>query len=77
MENNDAKNIVFGGGDNVFCELRGKSYVTAEVVPLDKVCAYEKWKTVAVEGYLAPNTIVCERSSQEKRSGVVWCTFNR
>jgi hypothetical protein len=53
----------------------GKSDVTAEVIPLDKVCAYEKWKTVAVEGYLAPNTIVCERASQKKRSGVVWCAF--
>ncbi|MEP6819821.1 MAG: hypothetical protein ABJA18_09830 [bacterium] len=28
----------------------GRSNVTAELVPLDKVCAYEKWKTVAVEG---------------------------
>ena len=53
----------------------GKSDVTAEVVPLEKVCAYEKWKTVAVEGYLAPNTMVCERASQKKRSGVVWCAF--
>ncbi len=53
----------------------GKSDVTAEVVPLDKVCAYEKWKIVAVEGYLAPNTMVCERASQKRRSGVVWCAF--
>ena len=53
----------------------GKSNVTGEVVPMDKVCAYEKWKTVAVEGYLAPLSMVCERSSRKKTSGIAWCFF--
>ena len=54
----------------------GRSNVTAEVVSIDKVCAYEKWKTVAVEGYLAPETMICKRASGGKRrSGVVWCSF--
>lgn len=50
----------------------GRSHVTAEVVPLDKVCAYEKWKTVAVEGYLAPQTMSCERG---RKGSVLWCSF--
>jgi hypothetical protein len=53
----------------------GRSNVTADVVPMEYVCAYEKWKTVAVEGYLAPDTMVCERATRKKRSGVVWCAF--
>lgn len=53
----------------------GKSNATGEVVSLDKVCGYEKWKTVAVEGYLAPLSMVCEKTSRRKSSGVSWCFF--
>lgn len=53
----------------------GKSNATGEVVPMDKVCGYEKWKTVAVEGYLAPLSMVCERASRKKTSGIAWCFF--
>jgi hypothetical protein len=53
----------------------GKSNATGEVVPIDKVCGYEKWKTVAVEGYLAPLSMVCERASRQKTSGIAWCFF--
>lgn len=55
-----------------FANCGGPNHVTAEVVPLDKVCAYEKWKTVAVEGYLAPQTMSCERG---RKGGVLWCSF--
>ena len=54
----------------------GKSDATGEVVPIERVCAYEKWKTVAVEGYLAPLSMVCERASKKRTSGVAWCFFN-
>jgi hypothetical protein len=53
----------------------GKSNVTGEVVPMDKVCGYEKWKAVAVEGYLAPLSMVCEKASRKKTSGIAWCFF--
>lgn len=53
----------------------GKSNVTGEVVPMDRVCAQEKWKTVAVEGYLAPLSMVCERASRKRTSGIAWCFF--
>ena len=39
---------------------------------MDKVCGYEKWKTVAVEGYLAPESMTCERG---RKGGVLWCSF--
>jgi hypothetical protein len=54
----------------------GPSNVTGEVVPIAKICGYEKWKTVAVEGYLAPASIDCERASRKRTAGIVWCTFN-
>ena len=53
----------------------GKSNATGEVVPMDRVCGYEKWKTVAVEGYLAPLSMVCERASRKRTSGIAWCFF--
>jgi hypothetical protein len=53
----------------------GKSNASGEVVPIDRVCNYEKWKTVAVEGYLAPLSMVCEKASKKKTSGVAWCFF--
>jgi len=53
----------------------GKSNATGEVVPMDRVCNYEKWKTVAVEGYLAPLSMVCEKASKKKTSGIAWCFF--
>ena len=59
----------------LFAGCGGKSNVTGEVVPMDKVCGYEKWKPVAVEGYLAPLSMVCERASRKKTSGIAWCFF--
>jgi hypothetical protein len=59
----------------LFAGCGGKSNATGEVVPLDKICAYEKWKTVAIEGYLAPLSMVCERASRKKNSGIAWCFF--
>jgi len=59
----------------VFAACGGKSNVTGEVVPMDKVCGYEKWKAVAVEGYLAPLSMVCEKASRKKTSGIAWCFF--
>jgi hypothetical protein len=53
----------------------GRSNATGEVIPIDKICEYEKWKTVAVEGYLAPKTMICEKASGGRRRGVVWCSF--
>ena len=45
------------------------------MVPIERVCAYEKWKTVAVEGYLAPQSMVCEKVSSRRSSSVAWCFF--
>ena len=59
----------------MFAACGGKSDATGEVVPIDKVCAYEKWKTVAVEGYLAPLSMVCEKASRKRTSGIAWCFF--
>jgi len=59
----------------LFVGCGGKSNVTAEVVPMDKVCSYEKWKTVAVEGYLAPLSMVCQKTSRKKTSSYSWCSF--
>ena len=52
----------------------GPSTDTGEVVPISQVCSYEKWKTVAVEGYLSPDIMHCERASKGRR-GIIWCTF--
>jgi len=60
--------LVFGG-------CGGKSNATGEVIPMDKICGYEKWKTVAVEGYLAPLSMVCEKASRKKTSDIAWCLF--
>jgi hypothetical protein len=53
----------------------GPSSATGEVVTISRVCDYEKWKTVAVEGYLAPDTIRCERAGNKRRRGIVWCAL--
>lgn len=50
----------------------GKSSVTGEVVPIERVCSYEKWKDVAVEGYLAANTMQCNKG---KKGTVLGCAF--
>lgn len=50
----------------------GKSSMTGEVVPIERVCAYEKKKPVAVEGYLAANTMRCKKT---KKGGILGCTF--
>jgi hypothetical protein len=52
-----------------------RSSVTGDVVPISQVCTYEKWKTVAVEGYLAPDSIRCERVGNKRRRGIVWCAL--
>ncbi len=58
-----------------FTGCGGKSDATGEVIPLEKVCAYEKWKTVAIEGYLSPQTMVCERVGRKKTGQMTWCDF--
>jgi hypothetical protein len=50
----------------------GKSNMTGEVVPIERVCAYEKKKPVAVEGYLAANTMRCKKT---KKGGILGCSF--
>jgi len=50
----------------------GKSDVTGEVVPIEHVCAFEKLKPVAVEGYLAPDTMRCKKT---KKGGILGCTM--
>jgi hypothetical protein len=50
----------------------GRSNVTGEVVPIERVCAYEKWKDVAVEGYLAANTMKCNKG---KKGAILGCAF--
>ena len=59
----------------LFAGCGGKSSATGEVISLDKICSYEKWKTVAVEGYLAPQTMACEKVGRKKTSSVTWCDF--
>jgi hypothetical protein len=46
--------------------------MTGEVVPIERVCSYEKWNPVAVEGYLAANTMRCKKG---KKDGILGCTF--
>ncbi|HEX8249331.1 MAG TPA: hypothetical protein VF599_14230 [Pyrinomonadaceae bacterium] len=53
----------------------GKSNATGEVVPLERVCAYQKAQTVAVEGFLAPNTMRCEKARGKRTSSISGCTF--
>ena len=50
----------------------GKSDLTGEIVPIERICAYEKKKPIAVEGYLAANTMRCKKG---KKGGVLGCTF--
>ena len=50
----------------------GKSNLTGEVVSIERICAYEKKKPVAVEGYLATNTMHCKKS---KKGAVLGCAF--
>ena len=59
----------------LFAGCGDKSSMTGEVVPLEWICNYEKAKLVAVEGYLAPNTMRCERAPNKKTSGITGCTF--
>jgi hypothetical protein len=59
----------------MFVGCGGKSNATGDVIAMDKICSYEKWKTVAVEGYLAPLSMVCEKASRKKTSGIAWCFF--
>ena len=74
--NNLAKIIVLSLAALIASSCGGESDVTGEVMPIDGVCRYEKWKTVAVEGYLAPKTMVCEKSKGKKgRGGILGCSF--
>lgn len=52
----------------------GKSDITGEMVPIESVCRYEKLKPVAVEGFLAPKTMNCEKTGG-KRKSVIGCSF--
>jgi len=56
----------------------GRSDAAGEVVPIDRICAYEKWKTVAVEGYLASIPTACKRGKNRRgrELGILWCHFN-
>lgn len=53
----------------------GKSNATGEVVPIERVCAYQKAQPVAIEGFLAPNTMRCEKVSGKRTSNIAGCTF--
>jgi hypothetical protein len=53
----------------------GKSGVTGEVVPIERICAYQKAQTVAVEGFLAPGTMQCETVRGKRTSSISGCTF--
>jgi hypothetical protein len=53
----------------------GKSNAIGEVVPIERVCAYQKAQPVAVEGFLAPNTMRCETASGKRASNAAGCTF--
>lgn len=61
---------------SMFMGCGGKSDIAGEVVPLGQVCSFEKAKPVAVEGFLATNTMRCERASRKKSAGIVGCTFD-
>jgi hypothetical protein len=54
----------------------GKSDITGEVIPIERVCNYKRAEPVAVEGFLAPETMRCERASNRKASGITGCTFD-
>lgn len=54
----------------------GKSSVTAEIVPIERVCSFEKAQPVAVEGFLAANTMQCETVRGKRTSSISGCTFN-
>jgi hypothetical protein len=60
----------------VFAACGGKSSATGEIVPIERVCAYQKAQTVAVEGFLAPNTMQCETARGKRTSSISGCTFN-
>jgi hypothetical protein len=53
----------------------GKSELTGEVVPIEDVCSIDRTKPVAVEGYIEPKTMRCERAANKKGSGMAGCTF--
>jgi hypothetical protein len=53
----------------------GKSDATGEVIPIERVCAYEKSKIVAVEGYLAADTMRCERTKTKRASVITGCNL--
>jgi hypothetical protein len=53
----------------------GKSDITGEVVPIERVCNYQKAQPVAVEGFLAANTMRCETVRGKRTSSISGCTF--
>jgi hypothetical protein len=53
----------------------GKSEIAGEIVPIEDVCSIEQSKPVAIEGYIEPKTMRCERVSNKKRSGMAGCNF--
>ncbi len=50
----------------------GKSDLTGEIVPIERVCGFEKKKPVAVEGFIAPLTMSCEKS---RKGQILGCRF--
>lgn len=50
----------------------GKSNESGELVALERACAQEKWKPIAVEGYLAANATSCKKN---KKGSILGCTF--
>lgn len=59
----------------LFAACGGKSNVTGEVVPIESVCHYQKAQPVAVEGFLAANTMQCETVRGKRTSSISGCTF--
>lgn len=57
------------------CAEQGKSEIVAEVQPFDKLCAFEKWKNVAFEGYISPQSVDCEGRKSRTSSSIYECTF--
>lgn len=59
----------------LFAACGGKSNATGEVVPIASVCRYQKAQPVAVEGFIAPDTMQCESVRGRRTSSISGCTF--
>lgn len=61
---------VFTGG----CGGKSSAASADTVVPIEQVCTLEKGRFVAIEGFIAPNTMVCEKALDKKTAGIIGCT---